>query len=68
MIQSWDDRASLHITFSFFNAAFKAGKNKSFFVPIDLLLVFYSDKSQFDFPYSYFFTKPIILETNFLSY
>lgn len=45
MIQSWDDRASLHVTFSFFNPAFKAGKNKSFFASIGLLLMFYPSKS-----------------------
>lgn len=43
--QSWGDRALLHETFSFFNAAFMAGKNKSFFASIGLLLGFYPDKS-----------------------
>ena len=41
VIQSWDDRSSLHVTFSFFNAAFKAGKNKSLFAFIGLLFWFF---------------------------
>lgn len=39
--QSWGDRDSLHVTFLFFRAAVRAGKNKSFFASIGLLFWFF---------------------------
>lgn len=39
--QSWGERDSLHVTFLFFRAAVRAGKNRSFFVFIGLLFWFF---------------------------